>query len=164
MNLLVLGAIGPKFDKLYRVRGNGDEIFQVNVARLECSCPEWHEKRSTFATGDLRRVCSHVLEKLYTTKVEKNLTLLQQLFVRHGRTMLDCRAVVDSLGAFVVGQPFGPGSIRAIGESSGKPVLATFNFHGRDWSQGESPLSVKMHADLLRLMRTSCPEMFPPGV
>jgi hypothetical protein len=114
MNLLTLGAIDPKFDKVYKVRGDGDEIFHVNVARLECSCAEWRDKRSTFAPGDVRRVCSHVLEKLYTTKVEKNLTLLQQLFVRYGRTMLDCREVIDSLGAFVIGQPFGPSSIRGL--------------------------------------------------
>ena len=158
--LLTIGPLPAKYDRIYKARGVGDEIYEVNVARLECTCPECRSQRAAFPVGDVRRVCPHLYDKLYSTKVERDFDLIVQLFIRYGRSMLSYRLIADDLGEFVIGQPFGPKSVRVIGTIGGKPVLATYNIEEADWSRGETDLSPDIRDAILWRMRAVVPSAF----
>jgi hypothetical protein len=160
--LLVVGDIPQKFNRTYaaRDRENPATIYEVNVARLTCTCPDFTAKRLDFPPGDVRRVCSHLYDKLYQTKTERAFDPIVQLFIRYGRDMLTFRRVEDAFGRFVVGFPFGPRFLRAIGVANGQPVLATYDLGWRAWSPGETPLSTAQAAAVLERMRRVYPEAF----
>ena len=79
--------------------------------------------RASFPADDARRVCEHLYDKLYATKVERTFDLLVQLCIRYGRRMMAYQVVRDDFGVLLVGQPFGPETVRAIGDMNGKPLL-----------------------------------------
>jgi len=158
---LTVPPLPTKFDRTYRARARDtDAVYQVNLARLQCTCPDFESRRAGFAPADARRVCEHIYDKLYATKAERSFDLILQLFIRYGRSMYSYRIVADDIGRFVLGQPFGARSIRAIGVVGGNPVLATYNVDSREWSTGETDLSPKIAADILARMRTAFPEAF----
>src|ERR1051325_3538296 len=69
---LTVGPIPAKFDRPYKASGRtGNEIVEVNVARLECTCSEWRAQRAQFLADDARRVCEHLYDTLNSTKVER---------------------------------------------------------------------------------------------
>ena len=109
---------------------------------------------------DGRRICAHIYDKLYATKVERGFDPLVQLFIRYGRTMFVYHVVADDLGVMIVGQPFGPGVVRSIGVVNGKPVLATYRVQAGEWSSGETDLSAEGYARILECMRAALPEAF----
>jgi hypothetical protein len=157
---LSVGPIAEKFDRVYKAHGERGEIYEVNVARLTCSCEEFRADRANFSFGDVRRVCAHLYEKLYTTKVEREFELIVQLFVRYGRRMLTYQLMADDLGEFVIGQPFGPRSVRAIGVMGDQPVLATYHLESGSWSSGESDLSPRQYDAILTRMHSALPVAF----
>ena len=157
---LTIGPLPAKYDRIYKARGVGDEVYEVNVARLECTCPEFRSQRTAFPSGDVRRVCPHLYDKLYSTKVERDFDLIVQLFIRYGRRMLSYRLIADDLGEFAIGQPLGPKSVRAIGAIGAKPILATYNIEEADWSPGETDLSPDLRDAILRRMRAVVPSAF----
>ena len=132
-------------------------------ARLECSCSDFQSYRAVFPANDARRICAHIYEKLYSTKVERDFELIVQLLIRYGRRMLSYRLVADALGEFAIGQPFGPESVRAIGTVGGKPVLATYNIETEDWSSGETDLPSDVREAILERMRAAVPTAFGQG-
>lgn len=162
--LLVVGDIPQRFDRVYaaRDRENPGTIHQVNIAQLTCTCPDFTEKRLDFPPGDVRRVCAHLYDKLYQTKAERAFDPLVQLFIRYGRNMLTFRQVEDAFGRFVIGFPFGPRHIRAIGVADGQSVLATYDLDAHVWS-GETPLSTVQAAAVLERMRRVYPEASSHG-
>lgn len=85
-DLLVIEQIPEKFDRSYfaRDRENPDIKYDVNIARLSCTCRDLTERRLTFPHGDVRRVCAHLYDKLYQTKAERDFDPLVQLFIRYG--------------------------------------------------------------------------------
>jgi len=158
---LTIGPLPAKYDRTYVARDRDTEaVYQVNLARLQCTCPDFESRRAKFAPADARRVCSHIYDKLYATKVERSFDPILQLFIRYGRAMYSYRMMADDRGVFVLGQPFGPGSVRAIGVVAGSPVLATYNVQSGEWSSGETDLSPKLAADILERMRTAFPDAF----
>lgn len=162
LNYLAIAPLPAKFDRIYKAGDRrSDAVHQVNLARLECSCPDWTTHRAGFPADDVRRVCEHhIYDKLYSTKAEKEFDPLLQLFIRYGRTMLTYRIVSDDLGVMVVGQPFGAGSIRAIGVLHGKPVLATYELPHGEWASGETDLPDDLAKSILQRMRATWPEAF----
>jgi hypothetical protein len=138
-------------------------MYQVNLARLLCTCPEFESQRAEFAPTDARRVCAHIYDKLYSTKAERTFEPIVQLFIRYGRGMRSYRLIADDLGLLVFGQPFGPASVRAIGVVNGSPVLATYNLNASQWSRGETELKATLAADILARMRTALPDAFKSG-
>ena len=71
--LLVIDNIPEKFNRLCaaRDRENPAITYDVNIARLSCTCPDFTGKRLHFPPGDVRRVCAHLYDKLYQTKAER---------------------------------------------------------------------------------------------
>jgi hypothetical protein len=157
---LVISPLPPRYDRTYKARArDSDTLYDVNLARLECSCPDWRAQRARFPPDDARRICEHIYDKLYATKVERTFDPLLQLFIRYGREMFSYRVITDGLGSFVVGQPFGPGVFRVIGDAQGKPILATYNGLKREWASGETDVSAELSASLLERIRTVFPEV-----
>lgn len=123
-----IDPLPAKYDRTYKAADrNSAAVYEVNLARLQCACPEWEAQRSGFPPGDARRVCAHIYDKLYATKVERMFDPLLQLFIRYRRSMFSYRVVADDLGVILLGQPFGPQVVLAIGFVNGKPLLATYN-------------------------------------
>lgn len=158
---LTINDIPAKYDRAYVARDrNTDAAYEVNLARLQCTCPEFESQRAGFAPDDARRVCAHIYDKLYSTKVERTFDPVVQLFIRYGRSMFSYRLIEDALGMLVIGQPFGPHVVRAIGMVNGKPVLATYNVQTGEWADGETDLGAEISAGLLDRMRASFPGAF----
>jgi hypothetical protein len=161
---LVITGIPAKYDKDYKGRAReGDAVYSVNVARLSCTCPEFQSQRASFPADDARRVCEHLYDKLCSTKVERALDLLTQLFIRYGRRMLAYEVVQDDFGVLAIGQPFGPDTVRAIGDMNGKPLLATYDLRDADWQSGETPLTPSQQQAVLARMRRAFPTVEFPG-
>ena len=159
---LTVAQIDSKYDKIYRGRDREtDEIYEVNVARLECTCPEWRSQRSAFAPNDVRRVCAHLYDNSRLRKIEKTWTRIQQLFIRYGRTMLAVRMTEDEHGVLAIGEPFAPHYVRAIGEMQGKPVVATYDVRAKEWSDREQDPEPHIASYALDRMRAVFPELFP---
>ena len=163
--LLVIGNIPEKFDRLYaaRDRENPAIKYDVNIARLSCTCRDFTEKRLNRSPGDVTRICAHLYDKLYQTKAERAFDPLVQLFIRYGREMLTYRTVSDALGRFVIRFPFGPRHLRAIAVVDGKSLLATYDLGQRDWAQGETPLTPMRAGEVLERMHQAYPEAFGHG-
>lgn len=159
---LVVDNIPDKFDRVYAAKDRENPAFKydVNIARLSCTCRDFTGKRLHFPSGDVRRVCAHLYDKLYQTKAERDFDPLVQLFIRYGREMLTYRLIEDALGRFVVGFTFGPGFLRTIAIVEGQPLLATYDLTRQTWSDGETPLTPERAADVLERMRCSHPEAF----
>jgi hypothetical protein len=159
---LVVDTIPAKFDRTYAAkdRDNPAITYDVNLARLSCTCRDFLERRAEFPVGDVRRVCAHLYDKLYQTKAERAFDPLVQLFIRYGREMLTYRLVDDALGRFAIGFPFGPRQCRAIAIVAGQPLLATYDLAAQEWSTGETPLTAARAAELLERMRRTYPEAF----
>lgn len=161
---LTIDPLPAKYDRTYKAADrNSEAVYEVNLARLQCGCPEWEAQRSGFPPGDARRVCAHIYDKLYATKVERTFDPLLQLFIRYGRSMFSFRMVSDELGVILVGQPFGPHVVRALGLIDGEPLLATYNVQRAEWSDGETALSPELSARILSRMRMALPEAFTNG-
>lgn len=157
---LVISPLPPKYDRIYKARArDSDAVYDVNLARLECSCLDWRSQRVGFPPDDARRICEHIYDKLYATKVERTFDPLLQLFIRYGREMFSYRVIIDGLGSFVLGQPFGPSVVRVVGDVQGKPILATYNAHTREWASGETDLSAELSTSLLGPIRAAFPEV-----
>jgi hypothetical protein len=158
---LTIGPLPAKYDRAYKAPDrSGDAVYEVNLAQLRCTCPDFVSRRSEFPATDARRVCAHIYDKLYATKVEREFTPLLQGFIRYGREMLLFRFLSDDLGTFVVGQPFGPGSVRAIGQVDGRMILATYNLASGEWSSGETDLTPQLAKQVLSRMRSALPDAF----
>jgi hypothetical protein len=159
---LIVDNIPDKFDRVYAAKDRENPAFKydVNIARLSCTCRDFTGKRLHFPPGDVRRVCAHLYDKLYQTKAERAFDPLVQLFIRYGREMLTYRLIDDALGRFVVGFPFGPRYLRTIAIVGGQPLLATYDLTRQTWSDGETPLTPARAADVLERMRRSHPEAF----
>lgn len=157
---LAVGSIPDKFDRLYVApdRDNPTVTYQVNVARLSCTCPDFARRRQGFPSSDARRVCAHLYDKLYQTKVERALDPVVQLFIGYGREMLMYRMLEDALGRLIIGFPFGPRYVRAIGVMRGRPLLATYDLKNRVWRDGETPLTRARAAEVLERIGRVYPE------
>jgi hypothetical protein len=159
--VLTIDPLPAKFDRTYRARGRDqdDAIYDVNVAQLTCTCAEWQHQRAAFPAGDLRRVCAHLYDKLYSTKAEAGFDELAKLFIRYGRSMLAYQMVEDDFGRLVIGVPW-PGSVRAIGVVNGKPVVVTYDVRAGDWASREADVPAGLAAPVLERMRAACPSAF----
>ncbi len=160
--MLVVDNIPERFNRVYAARDREDLAtkYEVNITRLTCTCRDFTGRRLHFPPGDVRRVCAHLYDKLYQTKAERAFDPLAQLFIRYGREMLTYRSVEDALGRFVVGFPFGPRYLRAIGIVEGHALLATYDLTDHAWSAGETPLTETRAAEVLDRMRRAYPEAF----
>lgn len=159
---LSVGSIPEKFNRVYvaRDRENPATTYEVNVARLTCTCHDFIDKRMAFSPGDVRRVCEHLYDKLYQTKAERAVDPLVQLFIRYGRSMLTYQLVEDALGRFVIGLPFGPRYVRVIGVVEGRPLLATYDLEAEEWSGSETALTPTRAAEVLERGRRLYPAAF----
>lgn len=158
---LFISPLPAKYDRVYKAHDREtDALYDVNLARLQCRCSEWESQRAGFPLGDARRVCAHIYDKLYATKVERTLDPILQLFIRYGRSMYAYRVLAEPLGELVLGQPVGPSAIRAIGVLNGKNVLATYNLDVREWASGETDLSAELAGGILERMRAVFPDAF----
>lgn len=159
---LVVTALPAKYDRTYKATDRISEArYDVNLARLECGCADWKANRAEFPADDARRICAHLYDKLTTTKVERTFDPLLQLFIRYGRSMYTYRVAVGERGTLLVGEPFEPGTIRAIGVLDGKSILATYRSRAEEWSAGETDLSPTLAAYILERMRATLPSAFP---
>jgi hypothetical protein len=160
-DLLTVPSLPTKFDRTYCAHArDSDAVYEVNVARLLCTCPDFQSRRAAFPPSDVRRVCEHIYDKLYATKAEREFDLILQLFIRYGRSMYDYTLVTGELGRFAIGQPFGPRSVRAIGVVGEKPVLATYNIDSSEWSSGETDLTPRLADAILTRMKEAFPQAF----
>jgi hypothetical protein len=164
-DFLVVNNISEKFDRVYAAkdRENPATTYDVNIARLTCTCHDFTGKRAHLPAGDVRRVCAHLYDKLSQTKAERAFDALVRLFIRYGREMLTYRLVDDALGRFVIGFPFGPRHLRAIAIVEGQPLLATYDLIEHEWSAGETPLTAERAAEVLERMRRAYPEAVNHG-
>jgi hypothetical protein len=121
----------------------------------------FQSQRAAFPDDDASRVCEHLYDKLCSTKVTRAFELLAQLFIRYGRRMLAYQVVQDDFGVLLIGQPFGPDTVRAIGDMHGKPLLATYNVRHDDWQSGETPLTGEQQQAVLARMRRVLAGAFP---
>lgn len=159
---LLIGDIPTKFDRRYRTRDRErkDVSYDVNIARLTCTCDDFRRRRGHLSERDARRVCAHLYDKLYQTKVEQTFEPLVQLFIRYGREMLAYQSVDDAAGRCVVGLPFGDRQVRVIGVIRGKPILATYDCQTESWAGSETPLGTEEARAVIQRMRTAYPELF----
>lgn len=158
---ITIGPLPAKYDRVYSARDRScDAMYEVNIAQLRCSCPEHKERRAAFPIDDARRVCEHLYDKLYATKVDRDLSALARLFIRYGRRMYEYRMVHDDSGALVIGQPFGAGRVRVLGLIGDTPVVATYEVGPGHWVSGETTLDARMAAIILERMRRTYPEAF----
>lgn len=157
---LTIKPLPPKYDRTDNARArDSDAVYAVNLARLECSCPEWRSQRVGFPAGDARRVCAHTYDMLYATKAERTFDPLLQLFIRYGRGLFSYRVITDDLGLFVIGQPFGPGVVRVLGVVRERSIVATYNALAGEWASGETDLSADLSARILEHIRATFPEI-----
>ncbi len=148
-----------KFDRIYKGRDRVDPNIRhsVNLARLECSCPDFQSRRAGFAPNDARRVCEHIFEQLSQTKAESLFDPLLKLFIRYGRNMLDLRVLHDDSGTFLIGSSYPRHSMGVIAVIEGEPVVATYDLEGGHWFSNEEELHPALAALLLARMRTAFP-------
>jgi hypothetical protein len=135
--LLSIPAAAARFDRTYKARGrlDPDSIYQVNVARLECTCSEFVHRRARFPERDVRRVCDHLYDKLYQTKVETDFSELLRMFIRYARPMTAYAIATSGAEAYVFGHPFGPHALRILGVWVGGSATATYDFGRNYWDQ-----------------------------
>jgi hypothetical protein len=157
---LRLGPVPDKYDKIYVERGDTpDTRYQVNPRRLECSCPDWIVNRARFEPDDVRRVCSHLYGRLPKVTHESS-SIIANLMIRYGRTMLSVQIVEADFGTLVIGQPFGPSTVRALGEVYGRAVMATYDANRYGWSNREGEVPPE-HAEMIfGAMRSAFPSVF----
>jgi hypothetical protein len=127
--VLTVGSIPDKYDKTYRVRGRNEDVFDVNPARLECSCEDFRTHRSQFDPHDARRVCEHLYGKLN----DKSLSPIVSLFVRYGRTMYDCVLLQTTDITLVLGRSRGRATLRAVATIRDKPSVLTYDPDAGGW-------------------------------
>lgn len=157
---LTVPTIALKYDRLYRARDRDSQVsYEVNVARLECSCPDWSVNRYHLPPNDVRRICEH-LKDSRIGYIEKEWPLMLQLYIRYGRTMIDVSMVEDERGFLAIGRPFAPHYVRAIGVMGEKPVVVTFNVEKDDWSDRERTPDPDVAEYAIAHMRAALREVF----
>jgi hypothetical protein len=68
-----LPPVPEKYDKTYKAThySEPDKIYEVNLFRLTCTCPDYRLRESRYSENDIRLVCKHILEKLKYAKLFK---------------------------------------------------------------------------------------------
>jgi hypothetical protein len=138
---LDVGEIDEKFDRTYKAhsRSQKDVIYMVNVKKLSCTCPDFVKNRSHYAERDVRRVCAHIYDKLYQTKVEKNFNPLLQLIIRYARKERNFHKLKTDNGDFVFGFSKNSPWIKVIAIISNTPQIGSFNILEDRWAYDEEP-------------------------
>ena len=159
-----IGPLPEKYNRPYLARDrNGVDTYELRLSTLACSCADFRDNRAGFPETDPRRVCAHLYDKLYSTKVEREFDPVVQLFIRYGRNMLTLRVVDEPDCVLVIGQPFDARTIRAIGAiggSLGSQLLATYNARSAEWADGDTRLNPETASRVLAEMRKAFPDAF----
>ena len=153
-HFLEVGEIDEKFDKTYKAhsRSQKDVIYMVNVKKLSCTCPDFVKNRSHYAERDVRRVCAHLYDKLYQTKVEKNFHPLFQLMIRYARKEHNFYKLIAENGDFVFGFSKGSPWIKVIAIINQTPQIGSFNILEDRWAYDEEPeYSKEIRSQILKL-------------
>lgn len=136
---LDVGEIHEKFDRTYKAhsRSKKDVTYMVNVKKLSCTCPDFVENRSHYAERDVRRVCAHLYDKLYQTKVERNFNPLLQLIIRYARKERNFHKLMTDNGDFVFGFSEGSPWVKVIAIIRNTPQIGSFNILEDRWAYNE---------------------------
>lgn len=134
--ILHVGPIDAKFNRPYRAqsRSTPGQTYQVNVAQLTCTCPDFQKRRSKYPTGDVRRVCKHIYDKLYQTKVERSFDPVLKLVIRYGRRERHFIRIHSSDGDIVFGYCPERPWVRVLAVIADGPFLASFNLEESRWA------------------------------
>lgn len=151
-DFIELPTIPDKFKRIYRAKArDGGEKYDVNLRALTCSCPEFISTRSNWPERDLRRVCEHIYDKLYQTKVERDFDSLSRLLIRYGRSIERFYEYNDAEVYALAGFSQGFDTLfRIFARVGDDVVMDTLDIHFRVWEYSEQ----KKHHDVLdRLAR-----------
>ena len=69
--IFLLPPVPSKFDIVYNSKhySEPDKLYNVNLFKLTCNCPDFLERSSLYQPKDVRLVCKHILDKLKYAKL-----------------------------------------------------------------------------------------------
>jgi hypothetical protein len=124
--------------------------YQVNLAELTCSCPDFVKRRNQFEGRDARRICKHIYQLLVTERAMANWDDLLTTFLKEhnpARRLLQAR--LRSGKIIVIGRTPGAEWIDVYthrrkkgergGNFSGGYDRYGFNLQEKRWSFGRPP-------------------------
>jgi hypothetical protein len=147
-----VGSIDPKHDRVYRARSRsrGGKTYEVNVQKLTCTCPDFSKRRSGYPAGDVRRVCSHIYDKLYETKVERGFDPIVGLIIRYRRKETCFHHVENGLGIFVFGFKEGAAWVKVFAKIGREQLIGSYNLDEDRWAYGDVPKREKVLKQQIR--------------
>lgn len=133
--------IPARCDRTYKARSHTTAglVYEVNLKKITCTCPDFIGQRSYFEPGNVRRVCKHILEKLKQTKLLQLIPEPAQTVLFFGnRDISFTKATVDGREFLFCYRPNGAW-VRACSVSDGAWEIVSYNLGRRDWSHEGQP-------------------------
>ena len=158
-----LAPLPGEFDRVLKLKSHSapHRVYDVNLARLECSCTDFSEHRQIFASRDVRRVCKHLRMLLERRKAVDFFDEVGQAILRPSRTGSRTVSGVREAGFFgfadiVLGwEPSSPwiSVITRRGPSGPLERCARYTYHvgDRRGAHGQAPAAAN---DITRAART----------
>jgi hypothetical protein len=84
---IVLAPLAADLDRVLKLKSQAapDHFYDLNLARLECSCEDFVDNRARWPLGDIRRVCKHLRMLLYRRQVLDVFDEVAQVLLRPTR-------------------------------------------------------------------------------
>jgi hypothetical protein len=143
-NTLFIPPIDAKFDKTYKARSESDEniVYQVNLTKLTCNCPDFIKNRNEYLSNDVRRICKHIYSKLLQTKSYHDLPPFIQMIARNGRKDKCFYELTNEAGRFVFGFSHSSPWVRIFavtGEKRLRESFGSYNLTEDRWVWDDPP-------------------------
>lgn len=151
---LHVGAIPDRYNRSYAVRSTRHVgmTYQVNPARLSCTCSGFRKSRDSFAHDDVRRVCRHIYAKLRELKIERDFDPLIRLVLRYGRAYRRFHALENEQGNFIFAFSSRTAAIKVFALIGSEGVFATYDLDTDEWFHGSAPNHALLLKDLVQLV------------
>jgi len=116
-------------------RSDPSLLFDANIFRLSCTCPNFSNKRSLFGPRDVRRICPHLYQAICDAGLDQNWPRLFSVIMQHGRRFFRFRRVTDRANQADIAFGFNGeephiGIFAVIGPL---PTVAGYNVQDRMW-------------------------------
>lgn len=139
--IIKVPTIPEKFNRTYKARSRSEpeKIYEVNVKHLSCTCKGFLQYRASYENNDVRRVCPHIYDKLYQTKVEQTFPHILRLVIRYGRNDKNFKTLEDNDGEFLFG--YSPNSfwVRIFANVGGVTSVGLYNLKENRWGYEDIP-------------------------